>query len=510
MITPHAGTIFGATYQTIAGSRTAEPNGLFMAPLFITPPWETHYDQVLAPSVCQNATDITPNLTQHTNYSCLSAVDFGYIYGTHSVDYATWDGSTCTTCNVEGNQSDWKWAAKTGSISYSRIVRDSERSYRRMMKFDMNGDGVLDESDMAASMAIMEQLPDHTDHDDSDDNDDDSDDSDDDSDDSDDESGLEADDMQVALEEQHTKKKSKKFGSAPLRGGGVYILKSLNFGAGMSNWTYTLLPAHIGVPGFVTDPSNQSVIYTVNAGCIAASYDTGDTWSPCWNLPPPPPSVDAAGFHKSDGDLPAGHDINIANMTELAAEVWCNAQVNCSGFTAHSADGDSAVKKIWFKEDRFRVASGDPTWVTYLKAATPGPAPPPPSTGHAGLVGSFSDLAIKNSTHMIVGRSNDVPLRTTDGGSSFTPMESCRLLSNFRYGIGYSWTGDTLIIMGSGGTQTDEHPHAPFVWASKDDGATWVDETGGLVTMGPGEANWYEGDFYINSMGEGIMYKSLE
>merc|ERR1711865_141152 len=97
------------------------------------------------------------------------------------------------------------------------------------------------------------------------------------------------------------------------------------------NWTYTLLPAHIGVPGFVTDPSNQSVIYTVNAGCIAASYDTGDTWSPCWNLPPPPPSVDAAGFHKSDGDLPAGHDINIANMTELAAEVWCNAQVNCSG-----------------------------------------------------------------------------------------------------------------------------------------------------------------------------------
>merc|ERR1712166_392695 len=186
-----------------------------------------------------------------------------------------------------------------------------------------------------------------------------------------------------------------------------------------------------------------------------------------------------------------------------------NAQANCSGFTAHSADGDSATKKIWFKQDYFRVASGDPTWVTYLKATTPGPAPPPP-TGHAGLVGSFSDLAIKNSTHMIVGRSNDVPLRTTDGGSSFTPMESCRLLANFRYGIGYSWTGDTLIIMGSGGTQTDEHPHAPFVWASKDDGATWVDETGGLVTMGPGEANWYEGDFYINSMGEGIMYKSLE
>ena len=68
----------------------------------------------------------------------------------------------------------------------------------------------------------------------------------------------------------------------------------------------------------------------------------------------------------------------------------------------------------------------------------------------------------------------------------------------------------TLIIMGSGGTQTAEYPHAPFVLANKDDGATWVDETGGLVTMGPGEANWYEGDFHTNFMGEGIMYKSLE
>lgn len=116
-----------------------------------------------------------------------------------------------------------------------------------------------------------------------------------------------------------------------LTGGSVYILKSFNFGGGMSNWTslllstslcisplivhssetemlgwnrYTLIPPHIGVPSFVTDPTNQSVIYTVNGGCIAASYDTGDTWSQCWNQPPPPPSTDSAGFHKSAGDLP--------------------------------------------------------------------------------------------------------------------------------------------------------------------------------------------------------------
>eukprot|EP01048_Picozoa_sp_COSAG05_P011196 COSAG05_NODE_1040_length_6068_cov_46.397219_5_plen_51_part_00 len=31
-----------------------------------------------------------------------------------------------------------------------------------------------------------------------------------------------------------------------------------------------------------------------------------------------------------------------------------------------------------------------------------------------------------------------------------------------------------------------------------------------LVTMGPGPSNWYENDFYINSMGQGIMVKTLE
>ena len=80
-------------------------------------------------------------------------------------------------------------------------------------------------------------------------------------------------------------------------------------------------------------------------------YDTGDTWSPCWNQPPPPPSVDAAGFHKSAGDLAAGHDINVANMSEAAAETWCAARANCSGFTALSTGGSDVVKKVYFKED---------------------------------------------------------------------------------------------------------------------------------------------------------------
>jgi len=346
--------------------------------------------------------------------------------------------------------------------------------------------------------------------DDSDDEDDDEDDDDDDDDDDEHKKrldlrlNLEVVDTQAALEQRREV-------SGRSRGGSVYILKSFNFGSGMTNWTYTLLPPHIGVPSFVTDPTNQSVIFTVNAGCVAASYDTGDTWSPCWNLPPPPPSVDAAGFHKSAGDISAGSDLKIANTTEMAAETWCNSQTNCSGFTAHAAGGRDTVKKVWFKYDRFRPANSDSAWVTYVKIVPPsGPPPPPPPSSHAGLVGSFHGMAIKNSTHMIVTRNDDVPLRTKDGGATWTEMESCRLVANFHYGMIYSWSGETLVMMGSGGTQTADHPHAPFVWVSKDDGETWVDETGGLVTMGPGAANWYEGDFYINSMGEGIQVKTLE
>ena len=45
----------------------------------------------------------------------------------------------------------------------------------------------------------------------------------------------------------------------------------------------------------------------------------------------------------------------------------------------------------------------------------------------------------------------------------------------------YSWTAKTLIMMGSGGPQTEDHPHAAFVWVSKDDGDTWTDETGTLA-----------------------------
>lgn len=215
--------------------------------------------------------------------------------------------------------------------------------------------------------------------------------------------------------------------------------------------------------------------------------------------------------HRSAGDLPGGHDISVANMTEAAAEAWCKALANCSGFTARSAGGADATKKIFFKENLFRPMGSDPTWVSYVKVAAP-KRPTPPVTPHIGLTGAFGGMVFKDSQNWIVTRSNDVPLRTKDGGATWTPMTGqVELVAKMHHGMIYSWTTKTLIIMGAGGTQSTDHPHAAFVWMSKDDGETWTDETSDmLVTMGPGASNWYENDFYINSMGQGIMVKTLE
>ena len=83
-------------------------------------------------------------------------------------------------------------------------------------------------------------------------------------------------------------------------------------------------------------------------------------------------------------------------MTETAAEAWCGASANCSGFTARSAGGATvsrgpcskcglsfsvlaliasalwpgakATKKIFFKENLHHPMGADPSWVTYVKA----------------------------------------------------------------------------------------------------------------------------------------------
>jgi hypothetical protein len=74
-----------------------------------------------------------------------------------------------------------------------------------------------------------------------------------------------------------------------------------------------------------------------------------------------------------------------------------------------------------------------------------------------------------------------VPLRSVDGGATWTTMGSCAPVATFAHTLVYSWSGETLVMMGSGGSQTTDHPHAAFLWVSKDDGETWSDETGDIV-----------------------------
>ena len=46
---------------------------------------------------------------------------------------------------------------------------------------------------------------------------------------------------------------------------------------------------------------------------------------------------------------------------------------------------------------------------------------------------------------------------------------------------------------------------ATTVYKSTDDGATWTDETGDIITVSPGGGVWYEKDFYFVTRGQGII-----
>merc|ERR1711865_494790 len=77
-----------------------------------------------------------------------------------------------------------------------------------------------------------------------------------------------------------------------------------------------------------------------------------------------------------------------------------------------------------------------------------------------GLTGSFKSVVIKDSKTMLVMRNGDVPLRTTDGGASWNPVESVASIARYIQGAAYSWSGKTLAMSGVAGQL--------FVWVSRD------------------------------------------
>merc|ERR1719329_1675125 len=66
-----------------------------------------------------------------------------------------------------------------------------------------------------------------------------------------------------------------------------------------------------------------------------------------------------------------------------------------------------------------------------------------------GLVGHFTTLLVKDSKVMFMVRDGAVPLRTTDGGSTWTELSSAAPL--YKYGATFdaslSWSGNTLVDM---------------------------------------------------------------
>jgi photosystem II stability/assembly factor-like uncharacterized protein len=132
-----------------------------------------------------------------------------------------------------------------------------------------------------------------------------------------------------------------------------------------------------------------------------------------------------------------------------------------------------------------------------------------PCSTATGLTGRFAELIVKDASTMFMLRSGAVPLRTKDGGNTWTELASA--LPLFAYGAtlggSLSWTGKTLVLHGTDRSALSRGTYGTNVWKSVDDGETWADETGDLVTISLGDGVWYETDFYIVSGGEGILVK---
>jgi len=126
-----------------------------------------------------------------------------------------------------------------------------------------------------------------------------------------------------------------------------------------------------------------------------------------------------------------------------------------------------------------------------------------------GLTGKFKKLIVKDSQVMFMMRNGAVPLRTTDGGLTWTELTSAAPL--FKYGAtldaSLSWSGNTLVLHGADHSAIGRGEYGMSVWKSCDDGNTWTDETGDLVTISPSGGVWYEKDFYLPTSGEGVTVK---
>ena len=101
--------------------------------------------------------------------------------------------------------------------------------------------------------------------------------------------------------------------------------------------------------------------------------DTGQVQrrrSKSWTTPHGGPTG-AAGvkYAYTNGAIPAGGDLGSRNTTVAAAELHCNLDPMCKGFTFRGTDKNPAVAQMLFK--RMDTVTADHNWQSYTKLAGP-------------------------------------------------------------------------------------------------------------------------------------------
>ena len=96
---------------------------------------------------------------------------------------------------------------------------------------------------------------------------------------------------------------------------------------------------------------------------------------------------------------------------------------------------------------------------------------------------------------------DDSPIRTRDGGKTWAPLGNFPNVTSRNYtrtGL-YSWTGKTFVVFGRDVTAPERQEYPTYVYATTDDGESWVDWVDDLVTGTPLSAAWWDKDLNFTS-----------
>lgn len=439
-------------YSRRAESRT-EPSGPVFAMITMNPAaWTSLPDK----SITCHGDELVDDLGVHTNHSCIAAADLGvYAHWYPGVNYVVWRGNGdrhCHVCKLLGDSSTWSFSDEVGAFSYINLIGKRVEH--------VGNDAVQQDETDVDDRALFDE----------------------------DEDGKDG---------------------------------ARDFEASGNSWEFQ--PETSMIYGRCHSPTNcdkdvhligrfddlQSCQRAVNTTEISVKSYTyqhnltslGDYAGTCF-------VISSVGFnphaqHNSDSgrapgpeQLPGGKFV-FKSWNLGRNWTWTRLPNSLQGLSDFRVDPTDNTTLYGFSSNCLTHSQdqGD-TWAPCWQAD--------------GLTGKFTDLVIKDSSTMLLLRSNDVPLRSRDGGTSWGGVGSCQKIAHAQQHAEYSWTGKTLVLHGFDGGALARGEYGGYVWVSENDGDTWRDETGDLVTMSIGAGQWFGNRFYMNTGGQGIQAKVLE